>query len=1125
MGKITIDTALDNSGFERGYKQVQAATKSFVRSVTSNISDIGKSFLGTSSAITKQEALVDRLSSKYADLAREASKQAETKIGLEKSFTSANEEAQKLSDELEKLKARQKEIEAGGFTAFGKTAYGKTEREELGSIAAKIEEISPKYAEAENAADQFKEALDRINQTPIDTAEITRTREELEQATQELSNMQDRAQQTSQRMESIKTAAKAALSGIVSFGKSAISNIGNAASKVGNGIKAVTSKISNLLKRSHSDTNKLTDGIGKLFTRIKNLAAAALVFNVLRKALSQFRDYLGTALKANQQFANSFAQVKGNLATAFQPILQSIVPILATLMSWLASATAAIVQFMAALSGKSVKSLQSAAKGMDSLASSTSGASKAAKGAIANFDELNVITSDTGGGGGAGGGGVAPLYEDIAEPSAAWLEFVDKLMALEVDYEYFYNIGHNIAQKIVDGLNAIPWDTIRAWGLSFVDKAVAILNGFVEHPNIGTSIGHALAMAINTAVDWTYRFLTTFNFRALGERIGEFIMQAIRDIKWENVGATIAAWIKGAVDIAAGLLSKIKWKETGKDLAKGLNKLIEDMPAAEIGEVISDFLKGAIELSTTFMKETDWYLVGEKIREFILNIDWPGIWNALMELLESIWTGIGDFLAGLFGDTIKAEDALNTLKIVLLAIAAALIVVHVASLLAMGPVGWLILALEGLAVGAGAVALGMGDMSAKTEESNKMINEMRQRANETKDALNELKKAAPDTYKELMEMQKQANASPDSNAYEKWQYEVIAAAESAKTGIQISADEIEARMKEMVEYVPADEMGVVTSSKRSFKDLTIAAEETGKAVENSLSDIPEYTDKNVIAPLEDAYDAAFTGITENAQAEVATPVSDMFTETASESTKTMESMADDITKELMNMAGNVETDSAEPIAKSFSETGTDIVKSTKDAVSGMKTEFSSIVPWIVPNVTSPIEKAFQDLAKNIKNILNSIIGTSNSMLTNIESGINAMVSAINRIEIKIPEINIAGQAASSATTVRPSASSISIPQIPRLATGAVIPPNKEFMAIMGDQKHGTNIETPEDLLRQIVREEGSLNTTLLQEQNDLLREQNKILQQRQTINFEPNPAAGRAFRRSIDMSDRVMGTT
>ena len=43
--------------------------------------------------------------------------------------------------------------------------------------------------------------------------------------------------------------------------------------------------------------------------------------------------------------------------------------------------------------------------------------------------------------------------------------------------------------------------------------------------------------------------------------------------------------------------------------------------------------------------------------------------------------------------------------------------------------------------------------------------------------------------------------------------------------------------------------------------------------------------------------------------------------------------------------------------------------------------------------------------------------------------------------------------------------------IPALATGAVIPPNQQFMAILGDQKSGRNLEAPESLIRQIMKEE------------------------------------------------------
>ena len=47
---------------------------------------------------------------------------------------------------------------------------------------------------------------------------------------------------------------------------------------------------------------------------------------------------------------------------------------------------------------------------------------------------------------------------------------------------------------------------------------------------------------------------------------------------------------------------------------------------------------------------------------------------------------------------------------------------------------------------------------------------------------------------------------------------------------------------------------------------------------------------------------------------------------------------------------------------------------------------------------------------------------------------------------------------------------VTAPQIPRLATGAVIPPNAQFLAMLGDQRHGTNIEAPLDTIKQAMSE-------------------------------------------------------
>lgn len=67
--------------------------------------------------------------------------------------------------------------------------------------------------------------------------------------------------------------------------------------------------------------------------------------------------------------------------------------------------------------------------------------------------------------------------------------------------------------------------------------------------------------------------------------------------------------------------------------------------------------------------------------------------------------------------------------------------------------------------------------------------------------------------------------------------------------------------------------------------------------------------------------------------------------------------------------------------------------------------------------------------------------------------------------------------------------------IPRLAQGAVIPPNREFLAVLGDQKHGTNIETPESLLREIYAE-GNAET------NALLQQLIQVMQKGMTVNVD-----------------------
>ena len=122
---------------------------------------------------------------------------------------------------------------------------------------------------------------------------------------------------------------------------------------------------------------------------------------------------------------------------------------------------------------------------------------------------------------------------------------------------------------------------------------------------------------------------------------------------------------------------------------------------------------------------------------------------------------------------------------------------------------------------------------------------------------------------------------------------------------------------------------------------------------------------------------------------------------------------------------------------------------------------------IVEKFTSAKNKVvdiFGGIKDTIRNILNKVIGIVNRAIGTVNSAIGGIESAFSFGPWKVPT-------PFGSKTIGFSASFPRVPTIPYLAKGAVIPPRSEFLAVLGDQKQGNNIETPEALLRKIVREE------------------------------------------------------
>lgn len=142
-----------------------------------------------------------------------------------------------------------------------------------------------------------------------------------------------------------------------------------------------------------------------------------------------------------------------------------------------------------------------------------------------------------------------------------------------------------------------------------------------------------------------------------------------------------------------------------------------------------------------------------------------------------------------------------------------------------------------------------------------------------------------------------------------------------------------------------------------------------------------------------------------------------------------------------------------------------------DVVNGIITALRGIIEFITGIFSGDWEKAWNGikdtfggiwdaLVSVIKLPLNTIIGALNGLIKGICGGINTMIKALNTLSFDVPDWvpGIGGKKFGF------DLKQITAPKIPELATGAVIPPNREFLAVLGDQKKGTNIEAPLDTI-------------------------------------------------------------
>lgn len=190
------------------------------------------------------------------------------------------------------------------------------------------------------------------------------------------------------------------------------------------------------------------------------------------------------------------------------------------------------------------------------------------------------------------------------------------------------------------------------------------------------------------------------------------------------------------------------------------------------------------------------------------------------------------------------------------------------------------------------------------------------------------------------------------------------------------------------------------------------------------------------------------------------------------------------TNALTDASNSIQTTVFVPLEESASATGEAVGEAFDDAANTMRTAWADMGPWFDANVATPIKTSMEGVSATMSSKWSEMQAATSSawasMVATIQSSVQQIQSSINSITGKTVYVNVV-KTGSGASMISASAGYDGLaytpatyditPQIPYLATGAVIPPRAPFMAMLGDQMNGRNLEAPEELIRKIVREE------------------------------------------------------
>ncbi len=366
-------------------------------------------------------------------------------------------------------------------------------------------------------------------------------------------------------------------------------------------VKGIQSGAASLVKKGWT---KATNGISKAFHTVGRTMRRVFVLGALLVFFHGLRDAMSAAIKQNDQLSKSLAQVKGNLYTAFSAVFSAALPALTAMMNGLAALTNKIASFLSALFGTTYAKSQAAAKQLASVGKGAASASKKLKGALASWDELNVLQKEDTSGGGGGASGVDTGAQ--ADEAAA-------------------SFGETLRKAFQSG----NWDAL---GQMLGEKFNAMVDK-LDTAALGTKLGKGIQAAIQTA----HKFIQTADWNNLGAKLADGFNRALEQVDGWQLGSILASTWTIAWDTLNGFIQNTDW--------------------AQVAEKVSAGIQGLYDTIATAIQNFSWSGLADSICTFLCNIDWAGIFESVATYAGSwvggaisfFWTLVENAWNGLYG--------------------------------------------------------------------------------------------------------------------------------------------------------------------------------------------------------------------------------------------------------------------------------------------------------------------------------------------------------------------------------------------------------------------------------------------------------------------------------------------